>query len=64
MKARGGSGIVEKNTSRRGIEKNRKRTSVEYLVVGYNIVDTFIIFKMCKKESQDNEKIQFVNTII
>jgi len=52
MKARGGSGIVGKNINRRGIEKNRKRTNVEYLVVGYKVIVTFtIIFKMCRKEN-------------
>jgi hypothetical protein len=58
MKAKGGSGIVEKNIGGRGIEKNRKRTIVEYSIISYRVIATFfIIFKMCRKESQDNEKI-------
>jgi hypothetical protein len=32
MKVGGGSGIVEKNRSRRGVEKSKKK-SVEYLTV-------------------------------
>jgi hypothetical protein len=50
MKTRGGSGIVEKNKIKRGFVKSRERC-VEYLVVGYEVVATFIIiFKMCRKE--------------
>ncbi len=33
MKLKGGSGIVEKNRSRRGVEKNKERRNVEYLTV-------------------------------
>jgi uncharacterized membrane protein len=48
--AGGGSGVIEKNRSRRRIEKSKKR-SVEYIVVGYKVaVAIIIIFKMCKKE--------------
>jgi hypothetical protein len=50
MKVRGGSEIVEKNKSRRGVENNRDR-NVEYSVVGCKVVATFIIiFGMCKRE--------------
>ncbi len=50
MKARGGSEIVEKNRSRRGVENNKKR-SVEYSIVGCKVGITFIIiFEMCKRE--------------
>jgi hypothetical protein len=49
MKAGGGSGIVEMNKSRRRVEKRRKR-SVEYSIVGYKVIASFIIFKMCKRE--------------
>jgi hypothetical protein len=50
MKVGGGSEIVEKNKSKRGVEKNRER-NVEYLVVGYKVTVAFIIiFKMCKRE--------------
>jgi hypothetical protein len=51
MKARGGSGIVEKNRNRRGVEKSIKRRHVEYLFVGYKVVAAFIIiFGMCRRE--------------
>ncbi len=44
------SKIVEKNKSRRGVEKSRER-NVEYLAVGYKVVITFIIiFEMCRKD--------------
>jgi hypothetical protein len=43
--------FLEKNRSRRGVEKNRKR-SLEYLIVGCKVIVTsIIIFRMCKKES-------------
>jgi hypothetical protein len=48
MKVRGGSRIIEKNISIKGVEKNKER-SVEYLVVGCKVVVVFIIFEMCKK---------------
>jgi hypothetical protein len=52
MKARGGSKIVEKNKSRRGVEKSRKRRRVEYLVVCCKVVAAFIIiFKMCRRKN-------------
>jgi hypothetical protein len=51
MKVRGGSGIVEKNRSRKGVEKSTKRRSVEYSTVVCKVVAAFImIFGMCKKE--------------
>jgi hypothetical protein len=37
MKARGGSGIIEKNRSRRRVEKSKERRSVEYIVVAYKV---------------------------
>jgi hypothetical protein len=50
MKVGGGSEIVEKNRSRRGVEKSRER-SVEYSAIGYKVTITFIImFKMCRME--------------
>jgi hypothetical protein len=48
MKAGGGSGIVEMNKSRRRVEKRRKR-NVEYSIVGYKVVASFIIFKNVQK---------------
>jgi hypothetical protein len=52
MKVGGGSKIVEKNKSRKGVEKNRKIRCVEYSTVGYKVVTTFIIiFKMCRRKS-------------
>jgi len=51
MKAGGGSEIIEKNKSRKGVEKSRKRRHVEYSIVDYTITITFIIiFGMCKRE--------------
>ncbi len=51
MKAGGGSGIIEKNKNRRGVEKSRERT-VEYLIISYKVIATFIIiYGMCKRES-------------
>jgi hypothetical protein len=50
MKAKGGSEIVEKNRSRRGVEKSKEK-SVEYLVIGYKVIVAFnIIFRMCRRE--------------
>jgi hypothetical protein len=47
---RGGSKIVEKNRSRKGIENSRMR-SVEYSTIGYKvIVALIIIVKMSKRE--------------
>jgi len=51
MKARGGSGIVGKNKSKRGVEmnknrrveKSRKNRHVEYSNVNYKVIVTFII---------------------
>jgi hypothetical protein len=49
-KARGGSKIVEKSRSRRGVEESKER-NVEYLVVGCKVVIALIIiFRMCKRE--------------
>jgi hypothetical protein len=51
MKARGGSGIVEKNINRRGVEKSREKRHIKYSTIGYKVAATFIIiFKMCKRE--------------
>ncbi len=50
MKAGRGSGIVEKNRSKKGVEKSREK-SVEYSTVGYKVTATFIIiFRMCRRE--------------
>jgi hypothetical protein len=50
MKVGGGSGIVENNRSKKGVEKSRKK-SVEYSIVGYKVTATFIIiFRMCRRE--------------
>jgi hypothetical protein len=38
MKVGGGSGIVEKNKSRRGVEKSRVRRCVEYSTVGCRLL--------------------------
>ncbi len=46
----GGRGIVEKNKSWRGVEKNIEK-NVEYLAVGCKVTTTFIIiFGMCRRE--------------
>ncbi len=51
MKVGGGSGIVEKNKSRRRVEKSREKRCVEYSTVGCKVAFTFIIiFRMCKRE--------------
>jgi hypothetical protein len=51
MKVGGGSGIVEKNKSKRGVEKSRERRCVEYSTIGYKVAFTFIIiFRMCRRE--------------
>jgi hypothetical protein len=50
MKVGGGNKIVEKNRSKRRIEKSKER-SVEYLTVGCKVTTAFIIiFKMCRRE--------------
>ncbi len=50
MKVRRGSIIVDKNKSKRGVMKRRKK-SVEYSDIGCKVVATFIIiFRMCKRE--------------
>jgi hypothetical protein len=46
------NGIVEKNKSRKAVEKSTKRRRVEYLAIGCEVVVTFIIiFKMCKRKN-------------
>jgi hypothetical protein len=51
MKVGKGNKIVEKNRSRRGIEKSRERTNVEYSTVGCKVIVTFIImFRMCRRK--------------
>jgi hypothetical protein len=51
MKVGGGSGIVEKIKSRRGVAKSRERRNVEYLVIGCRVTVAFIIiFGMCRRE--------------
>jgi hypothetical protein len=50
IKAGGGSKIVEKNISKRGVENSRER-NVEYLAIGCQVVIAFIIiFGMCRRE--------------
>jgi len=50
MKVRGGSKIVEKNRSERGVEKNKER-NVKYLAIGCKVTIAFIILlKMCRRE--------------
>jgi hypothetical protein len=50
MKVGGGNIIVEKNRSRRGVEKNRE-WNVEYSAIGCKVAPAFIIiFKMCRRE--------------
>jgi hypothetical protein len=52
MKVGGRNGIVDKNKSKRTIEKSRKIRRVEYLAIGYEVATTFIIiFEMCRKKS-------------
>jgi len=52
MKLRGGSIIVQKNWTRRGIEKSKKKREVEYSDVGYKVNTTFIIiiFETCRRK--------------
>jgi hypothetical protein len=50
MKAREGSGTIEKNKSRNRVEKNKEKRSVEYLAVGCKVTTAFIIFGMCRRE--------------
>jgi hypothetical protein len=51
MKVGGGSKIVEKNKSKRGVKKSKKERNVEYSIVAYKVVVTFIIiFRMCRRE--------------
>jgi hypothetical protein len=62
MKVGEGRGIVEKNRSRRGLEKSRERTSVEYFVVGCEVAATFIIiFGMCRRKGIKYEDIACVD---
>jgi hypothetical protein len=52
MKAGGGSGILEKNRSRRGVEKRKEKGPVEYSVVSCKLVVAFIvIFGMWRRKS-------------
>jgi hypothetical protein len=52
MKAKRGSGIVEKNKSRKTVDKSNKRRCVEYSTIGYEIVATFnIIFRMRRRKN-------------
>jgi hypothetical protein len=59
MKAGGGSGIVEKNKSRRGVEKSKKK-NVEYSVIGYKVI---VVHSSSSSECVEgkvyNVKIQF-----
>jgi len=51
MKGRGEGEIVDKNKSRRGVEKSKERRSVEYSIVGCKVIAAFIIiFEMCRRE--------------
>jgi Uri superfamily endonuclease len=43
MKAGGGSGIVEKKISRRGVEKNKERRHIEYSTIGCKVVAAILI---------------------
>ncbi len=62
MKTRGGSGIVEKNKNRIGVEKSKTWRHVEYSTVGYKVVVAFIfIFGMCKKKSVQSEDVICAN---
>jgi hypothetical protein len=50
MKVGGRRRIVEKNRSKKGVEKSGERSD-EYLAVGYKVIATFIIiFRMCRRE--------------
>jgi hypothetical protein len=52
MKVGGGSKIVEKNRSKRGVEKSKERRCVEYSIIGCKVVATFmIIFGMCRRKN-------------
>jgi hypothetical protein len=57
MKAGGGSGTVKMNNSRRGVEKSKKRRSVEYLVVGCKVVAHSSSSSECAEGKMYNEKI-------
>ncbi len=51
MQVRGGSEIIEKNRSRRGVEKKKEKRNVEYSAIGYKVIVAFIIiFRMCRRE--------------
>jgi hypothetical protein len=44
--------IVDKNKSRRGVEKSREIRSVEYSTIDCKVAVTFIIiFRMCRREA-------------
>jgi len=43
--------IIKKNKTKRGVEKSIKRRHVEYSIIGYKVIVTFInIFWMCRRE--------------
>jgi hypothetical protein len=51
MKVGKGSNIIEKNKSRRGVEKSKEKMTVEYSAIGCKVTATFIIiFGMCKRK--------------
>jgi hypothetical protein len=50
MKARKGSGTIEKKKSRSGVEKNKEKKRVEYLAISCKVTTAFIIFGMCRRE--------------
>jgi hypothetical protein len=51
MKVGGENIILEKNRSRRGIEKSRERKNVEYFAIGRKVTTAFIIiFGMCSRK--------------
>jgi uncharacterized membrane protein len=52
MKAKGGCEIIEKNRSRKIVEKSKERRCVEYLAIGCEVAIAFIIiFKICKRKN-------------
>jgi len=62
MKAGGGIIIVNKNKSKRGVEKNKERRSAEYSGIGCKVFAAFIIiFKMCKREGIYCEDTVYAN---
>jgi hypothetical protein len=52
MKIRRGSIFIENNRSKRGVERSRICWSVEYAIVGCEVVATFtIIFKVQRRQN-------------